>query len=108
MSQRTFIPSAKKAYGKRTPISDYRLTNRGGYGVINIQTTERNGKVIAISSVSDDDQLMFMSRNGIMIRIPAKGVSIIGRNTQGARIMRLAPNDSVVSVAKVGGEWGFR
>ena len=103
---KNLLTICEKGYGKRTPISDYRLTNRGGYGVINIQTTERNGKVIAISSVSDDDQLMFMSRNGIMIRIPAKGVSIIGRNTQGARIMRLAPNDSVVSVAKVVGENG--
>ena len=103
---KNLLTICEKGYGKRTPISDYRLTNRGGYGVINIQTTERNGKVIAISSVSDDDQLMFMSRNGIMIRMPAKGISVIGRNTQGARIMRLAPNDSVVSVAKVVGENG--
>ena len=103
---KNLLTICEKGYGKRTPISDYRLTNRGGYGVINIQTTERNGKVIAISSVSDEDQLMFMSRNGIMIRIPAKDISVIGRNTQGARIMRMAPNDSVVSVAKVATETG--
>lgn len=103
---KNLLTICEKGYGKRTPISDYRLTNRGGYGVINIQTTERNGKVIAISSVSDDDQLMFMSRNGIMIRMPAKDISVIGRNTQGARIMRLSPEDSVVSVAKVVGENG--
>ena len=103
---KNLLTICEKGYGKRTPISDYRLTNRGGYGVINIQTTERNGKVIAISSVSDDDQLMFMSRNGIMIRMPAKDISVIGRNTQGARIMRLSADDSVVSVAKVVGENG--
>ena len=103
---KNLLTICEKGYGKRTPISDYRLTNRGGYGVINIQTNERNGKVIAISSVSDDDQLMFMSRNGIMIRIPAKDISVIGRNTQGARIMRMASNDSVVSVAKVARETG--
>ena len=103
---KNLLTICEKGYGKRTPISDYRLTNRGGYGVINIQTNERNGKVIAISSVSEEDQLMFMSRNGIMIRIPAKDISVIGRNTQGARIMRMAPNDSVVSVAKVATETG--
>ncbi len=93
-----------KGYGKRTPISDYRLINRGGYGVINIQTTERNGKVVGIASVSDDDELMFISRNGIVIRVPSTDISIIGRNTQGARIMRMAENDSVVAVAKVAKE----
>ncbi len=93
-----------KGYGKRTPVSDYRLISRGGYGVINMQTTERNGKVVGIASVSDDDELMFISRNGIVIRVPAKDISVIGRNTQGARIMRMADNDSVVAVAKVAKE----
>ena len=91
----------EKGFGKRTAVVDYRLINRGGFGVINIQTTERNGKVVAIASVSDDDDLMFISRNGIMIRVPAKDISVIGRNTQGARVMKLAADDSVVAVAKV-------
>ncbi len=98
---KSLLTVCEKGYGKRTPISDYRLINRGGYGVINIQTSERNGKVVGIASVSEEDELMFISRHGIMIRVPAKYISVIGRNTQGARIMRLKANDSVVAVAKI-------
>lgn len=98
---KSLLTVCEKGYGKRTPASDYRLINRGGYGVINIQTTERNGKVVGISSVSEDDEIIFISRHGIMIRVPSKDISIIGRNTQGARIMRLNPNDVVVAVAKI-------
>lgn len=101
---KSLLTVCEKGYGKRTPISDYRLINRGGYGVINIQTTERNGTVVGIASVSDDDELIFISRNGIMIRVPSKDISVIGRNTQGARIMRLGDNDAVVAVAKVAKE----
>ncbi len=101
---RGLLTVCEKGYGKRTPITDYRLISRGGYGVINIQTTERNGRVVGIASVSDDDELMFISRNGIIIRVPASDISVIGRNTQGARIMRMAENDSVVAVAKVAKE----
>ncbi len=101
---RSLLTVCEKGFGKRTPISDYRLINRGGFGVINIQTSERNGKVVGISSVSDDDELMFISRNGIVIRVPAKDISVIGRNTQGARIMRLDEKDRVVAVAKVAKE----
>jgi len=99
--QKSLLTVCEKGYGKRTPISDYRLINRGGYGVINIQTTERNGKVVAISSVSEDDEIMFISRHGIMIRVPAKYISVIGRNTQGARIMRMDAKDEVVAVAMI-------
>ncbi len=101
---KSLLTVCEKGYGKRTPVSDYRLINRGGYGVINMQTTERNGKVVGIASVSDDDELMFISRNGIVIRVPAKDISVIGRNTQGARIMRMADNDCIVAVAKVAKE----
>ncbi|MBN2454391.1 DNA gyrase subunit A, partial [Candidatus Woesearchaeota archaeon] len=96
---KTLLTVTQNGYGKRTPIKDYRLINRGGYGVINIQTSERNGKVVAIMSVSDSNELVFISRNGIMIRVPAKEISVIGRNTQGARIMRLEEGDSVVASA---------
>ena len=102
--QKSLLTVCRMGYGKRTPVSDYRLINRGGYGVINIQTSERNGKVVGIASVSDDDGIMFMSRHGIMIRVPSKDISVIGRNTQGARIMRLGENDEVVAVAKIAKE----
>lgn len=87
-------------FGKRSPVSDYRLISRGGSGVINIQTTERNGPVAAIASVDDDDVIV-ISRKGNIIRVAAQGVSEIGRNTQGVRLMRLEADDSVVSIAKV-------
>lgn len=94
----------ENGYGKRTPISEYRLINRGGKGVINIQCTERNGKVVAVKSVEPDDQLMFISRSGIIIRTAAGHISSIGRNTQGVRIMRLGQDDQVVAAARVIGE----
>ncbi len=91
----------ENGFGKRTGIADYRLINRGGSGVINIKTTDRNGKVVAIKAVTDEDEVMFMSQKGIAIRTPCKGISIIGRNTQGLRLMRLSEGDKVVAAAKI-------
>ncbi len=93
-------------FGKRSPVSDYRLISRGGSGVINIQTTERNGPVAAIAPVTGDDDIMVISKKGNIIRIAAQGISEIGRNTQGVRLMRLEADDSVVSIAKVPKENG--
>lgn len=98
---KTLLTVTENGYGKRTKVSDYRLTNRGGIGVRNIICSERNGNVVSIKSVSDEDDLMFVTKNGITIRIPAKYISVIGRNTQGARIMKLEENDKVVSAAKI-------
>ncbi len=98
---KTLFTITENGYGKRTKISDYRRINRGGYGVRNIICSERNGKVVGIKSVTEDDQLMLISKNGIIIRIPAEGISVIGRNTQGVRVMRLSQGDKVVSIAKV-------
>lgn len=100
---RSLVTVCSNGYGKRTSVGDYRLTSRGGSGVINIQASDRNGRAVAIASVSDEDELMFISRNGITIRIPVSDVSVIGRNTQGARIMRLGDGDSVVAVAHIAG-----
>ncbi len=93
-------------FGKRSPVGDYRLISRGGSGVINIQTTDRNGPVAAIASVKGDDDIIAISKNGNIIRVAAQGVSEIGRNTQGVRLMRLDTDDSVVSIAKVPKENG--
>lgn len=98
---KTLLTVTENGYGKRTPISEYRLINRGGSGVINIQCTERNGNVIAINEVNDEDELMFISKNGIIIRTRAKDISSIGRNTQGVRLMRLEADDKVVAAAKI-------
>ncbi|MBC8501044.1 MAG: DNA gyrase subunit A [DPANN group archaeon] len=91
----------ENGYGKKSLISDYRFIRRGGRGVINIKTSDRNGDVVAIKSVTDDDELMFISRNGIVIRTFSSDISTIGRNTQGVRLMRLNEKDVVVSAAKI-------
>jgi DNA gyrase subunit A len=97
----TLLTVTENGYGKRTKIEDYRLINRGGSGVINIQCSERNGKVIAIMSVDGEDGIIIISRKGIVIRMLSSGISVIGRNTQGVRLMRLSDDDNVVSAAKV-------
>ncbi|MDP3916692.1 MAG: DNA gyrase subunit A [Nanoarchaeota archaeon] len=94
----------ENGYGKRTLLDAYRLIRRGGKGVRNIITSERNGKVVDTSVVYDNDELILMSEKGVVIRMLAKDIGCIGRNTQGVRIMRLLSGDRVVSVAKIAGE----
>jgi len=91
----------ENGYGKRTDIDEYRKTRRGGKGVINIKTTERNGKVVGIRAVGDDDEIMMITRNGIMLRTDLSAVREIGRATQGVRLMRPDSEDTVVAVAKI-------
>jgi DNA gyrase subunit A len=91
----------ENGYGKRTPISDYRVTNRGGKGVINVKTNERNGKVVALKEVLEDDELMLITEKGMIIRQPIKTIKEIGRNTQGVRLISLDEGDRVVAVARV-------
>ncbi|MBU0535466.1 MAG: DNA gyrase subunit A, partial [Nanoarchaeota archaeon] len=98
---KTVFTVTENGYGKRTKIDDYRRIGRGGVGVINIQCSDRNGKVVAIKSVEEEDEVMMISRNGIIIRMGVSGISIIGRNTQGVRLMRLEEGDRVISAAKV-------
>jgi len=99
--EKTLLTVTEKGYGKRTPISEYRLISRGGKGVINIKITEKNGKVVSVKSVVGEDQLMLISRQGIAIRMLARDISVIGRATQGVRIMRLGEEDKVMAVAKI-------
>ncbi|MBU0461666.1 MAG: hypothetical protein KJ574_03705 [Nanoarchaeota archaeon] len=101
IEDRTLLTITQHGYGKRTPIGDYRLINRGGVGVKNIVCSERNGKAVAIISVSDEDDVIFISKNGVVIRTPVKGISAIGRATQGVRLMKLEEGDKVVSAAKI-------
>jgi DNA gyrase subunit A len=101
--KKSIVTITENGYGKRTLISNYRLTHRATSGIINIKCSERNGRVAAINSVTDDDELMFISQKGITIRTPSNGISQIGRNTQGVRLMRLGKGDKVVSAAKIVG-----
>jgi DNA gyrase subunit A len=91
----------ENGFGKRSPISEYRKTHRGGMGVRTIITNERNGKVIWVKEVEDTDEIMLTSREGMIVRIPVDGIRVQGRNTMGVRVMRLNEDDYVVSVAKV-------
>ncbi|MBW3016594.1 DNA gyrase subunit A [Candidatus Woesearchaeota archaeon] len=100
----TLVTVTEKGFGKRTLISDYRLISRGGVGVINIKITDKNGCVVGIASVTEEDELMLISQSGILIRTPVKGISVIGRNTQGVRVMKLEENDKVISLAKIAPE----
>jgi DNA gyrase subunit A len=97
----TLLSVTENGYGKRSSISDYRVTNRGGKGIINIKATERNGKVVTIKEVVDEDELMLITQKGIIIRQPVKQISVIGRNTQGVRLINLGAGDRVVDVARV-------
>ena len=91
----------ENGYGKRSPISEYRKTHRGSKGVKTIITNERNGKVIYVKEVEEDDEIILTSKEGMIVRIPVKDIRIQGRNTMGVRIMRLNEGDKVVSVAKI-------
>ncbi len=91
----------EKGYGKRTLIEAYRMQSRGGKGIINIRTTEKTGKVVAIHFVRDNDEVMVITAKGMLLRQQVEGISIIGRVTQGVRVIQLDEEDQVVDVAKL-------
>ena len=95
------LVATENGYGKRSPISDYRITGRGGKGIISIQATERNGRVVAALEVIPTDQVMLITRGGIVIRTKVSEISEIGRNTQGVRLINLEAGDQLIDVAKV-------
>ncbi|MCX8081643.1 MAG: DNA gyrase subunit A, partial [Bacteroidia bacterium] len=92
---------SEKGYGKRSDIEEYRITNRGGKGVKTINITEKTGKLVAIQAVTDDDDLMIMTKNGITIRIHVNELRVMGRNTQGVRLINIAEGDEIAAVTKV-------
>lgn len=103
VEQSRLLTICAHGYGKRTPVSEYRLTNRGGKGVINIKTTDRNGPVVSVMLVTKDsqDDMVIVTQNGILIRQKVAEVSVIGRNTQGVRLINLDDGDQVIDVAQV-------
>jgi DNA gyrase subunit A len=88
-------------YGKRTPLADYRPQRRGGRGLITIKCSQRNGPLVGIRNVREDEELMVVTRHGLIIRISVETISIQGRNTQGVRIINLGEEDSVAGVAQI-------
>ncbi|HET6403299.1 MAG TPA: DNA gyrase subunit A [Candidatus Thermoplasmatota archaeon] len=91
----------ENGYGKRTPVEEYRLQGRGGSGIITIQTTTRNGRVVSVREVREDDEVIVTSTRGIVIRMPVSTVSVLGRNVQGVRLMSLEQGDKVMAVARL-------
>jgi DNA gyrase subunit A len=91
----------ENGYGKRTEIDEYRLQSRGGLGIINIQTSDRNGRVVGIANVTPGDELMLITQQGKVIRMAAADIRVIGRATQGVRLIEMEENDRVVSIARL-------
>ncbi|HEX9740094.1 MAG TPA: DNA gyrase C-terminal beta-propeller domain-containing protein, partial [Ignavibacteriaceae bacterium] len=97
----TILVVTEKGYGKRSDINDYRITRRGGKGVITVKTTEKVGKMIALMEVIDTDELVIITSHGMVIRQSVKNLRVMGRNTQGVRVIRLKDDDSIADIAKV-------
>jgi DNA gyrase subunit A len=92
---------SEKGYGKRSELADYRVQKRGGKGIITLKKTDKTGSIVALKEVIPDDELMMITRHGVIIRLPVDGIRVIGRNTQGVRVMNLDSGDTVVDVARV-------
>ena len=99
--QTTVLVVTEKGYGKRSDINDYRTTKRGGKGVITVKTTDKVGKMIAMMEVVDRDELVIISTQGMVIRQSVKDLRVMGRNTQGVRVIRLNDHDSIADIARV-------
>jgi DNA gyrase subunit A len=100
-SEKTLLTVCENGFGKRTALSEYRGQGRGGGGTITIKATERNGAVVAVKLVTDEDDLMVMTIGGMAVRLDCSQIKTISRNTQGVRLVRLKPNDKVASVEPV-------
>lgn len=100
-TKETILVVSEKGYGKRSDLEDYRVTNRGGKGVKTLQVTDKTGQLVGIKSVIDGDDLMIITRKGTTIRIPVDELRVMGRATQGVKLIRLDDEDAIASVAKV-------
>ena len=100
-SKASILTVCEQGFGKRTDASEYRVQNRGGQGIITIKTTDRNGPVVGCRIVEDTDHLMTITDGGKIIRMPVAGISVIGRNTQGVRLVRLEENEKLAAVERL-------
>ena len=99
--QCTLLVVTNKGYGKRSDIQDYRTAHRGGKGVITVKTSDKNGKMIAMMEVVDSDELVIITTKGMVIRQAVKDLRVMGRNTQGVRVIKLKSGDTIADIAKV-------
>jgi DNA gyrase subunit A len=104
LDQGHILTATGRGYGKRTPAQDFPLRGRGGQGVIAIQTSKRNGPLVRALQVTEEDEVMLISGNGTLVRTPVSDISILGRNTQGVRLIRVADDDRLVGMERIEGE----
>jgi len=97
----TLLVVSEKGMGKRSELAEYRVQHRGGKGIITLKVTERTGAIVALKEVQPADELMLITRHGVIIRVPVDGIRVIGRNTQGVKVMQLDEGDTVVDVTRV-------
>jgi len=97
----TILTVTERGFGKRTDLSEYRMQGRGGKGIFTIKCSQRNGKAVSALQVSDEDEIMILTKEGKIIRTKTKDISIIGRNTQGVKLIDIEDNDKVVGVATI-------
>jgi DNA gyrase subunit A len=97
----SLLTVTERGYGKRTELEEYRVQSRGGVGVINISTSARNGHVVGIAYVEEGDELLLITLQGMIIRMPTHDLRAIGRATQGVRLIEIEGEDRVVSVARL-------
>jgi DNA gyrase subunit A len=97
----TLLVVSEKGFGKRSELADYRVQHRGGKGIITLRKTDKTGACVALKEVLPEDELMMITKGGIIIRVPVDGIRVIGRNTQGVHVMNLDEGDFVVDVARV-------
>jgi DNA gyrase subunit A len=100
-SKGDILTATEYGFGKRTQVEEYRVTGRGGQGVISIQANERNGQVIGAIQVNSEDEVMLISNKGTLVRVPAAEISLVGRNTQGVRLIQLTNDEMLVSLERV-------
>jgi DNA gyrase subunit A len=97
----TLLVVTERGLGKRSELGEYRVQRRGGKGIITLKHTDKTGAIVAVKEVLPEDELMMITRHGVIIRVPVDGIRVIGRNTQGVRVMNLDAGDTVVDVTRV-------
>src|SRR2546425_331311 len=97
----TLLAVTERGMGKRSELDEYRVQHRGGRGIITLKRNEKTGAIVALKEVQPEDELMMITKKGIMIRVPVDGIRVTGRNTQGVKVMNLTPGDLVVDVARI-------
>jgi DNA gyrase subunit A len=100
------LTASENGYGKVTPLDEFPVHGRGGQGVIALQTTERNGRMVGALQVAQDDEIMLISSSGTLVRTAVNEISVQGRNTQGVRLIRLDEGDRLVGLERIVGESG--